>query len=312
MTTPAIASPAVGSPLRRRPLFWITIALLVLTAAGVAINEQGLTLPLPSIASVAGFTALQLAAVVLVVLVLDPARRSGLALKAIALGWGGFVAIFVAGDANTALLSALERAGLESISASIAAPLNEEITKLLGVLVVVTLASPRRMTPLDGLVLGFLVGAGFEAVGTLTDRLGAGLALHALWTGITGAGLVWLLGARGFTTHGRRAGRAAAVAIGCLVVALALHALWDLPELSASGAAQAAFSTTLYLVTVAVFLTIWLAGIRDERRSQLDAFRASGSAAPPPGILQLWRGGTKSLPTASVDAHPTTIDRAGA
>ncbi|HUB37340.1 MAG TPA: PrsW family glutamic-type intramembrane protease [Streptosporangiaceae bacterium] len=108
---------------------------------------------------------------------LRPTRAPALLWSAAALVWGGTAA------AGCALLANQGLAGLwaksEGISfasdwsASLSAPLNEELLKLCGV-VMVGLAAPLAINgPLDGLVYGALTGLGFQSVENVTYGLNA-------------------------------------------------------------------------------------------------------------------------------------------
>ena len=321
-----------GARLRGRVLWWVAVGAVGAAGVGVALGEDGLD-GAPEVLAVVGVASVvQLVVVALLVFGLDLFRARPLALKLLAFAWGGTVAIWVAQYANTALLSALTKLGLESIGATIAAPLNEETTKLLGVLVVLTLLAPQRVSALRGVVIGFLVGAGFDvvenagyafqaaaevgagartgelvdaAIASFGDRLTQGFALHALWTAIAGAGLAFAL--RGRTADARSApgrehppqpapapARARprwrwAVAIGAIALALVLHGLWDLPEVTASGATQNTLMGIEYGATIVIFVAIWAVSARADRRSERPDTRradrrADRRAGPPPAI----------------------------
>jgi protease PrsW len=152
---------------------------------------------------------------------LRPTRAPALLWSAAALVWGATAA------AGCALLANQGLAGLwaksEGVkfasdwSASLSAPLNEELLKLCGV-VMVALAAPLAVNgPLDGLVYGALTGLGFQVVenvtyglnailmsgGTSPDRavlnsallrVGmAGLGSHWTMTAVAGAGAGYLI-----------------------------------------------------------------------------------------------------------------------
>jgi RsiW-degrading membrane proteinase PrsW (M82 family) len=152
---------------------------------------------------------------------LRPTRAPALLWSAAALVWGATAA------AGCALLANQGLAGLwaksEGIkfasdwSASLSAPLNEELLKLCGV-VMVALAAPLAINgPLDGLVYGALTGLGFQAAenvtyglnaivmsgGTSPDRAvlnsallrvgTAGFGSHWTMTAVAGAGVGYLI-----------------------------------------------------------------------------------------------------------------------
>ena len=210
---------------------------------------------------------------------------SGAVLSFLAIAWGATVVPAVAAYANTQHFAILTRLGLRSIAASIAAPLDEDLLRLagtLGVLALCARASGARggLTPLDGLLYGFLVGAGFEIAENADAVLGAvgddplhaalhlalvrtslGFGLHALWTGLTGAALSYCLARR-------RAGRGARwwlLALATLIPML-LHALWDAPALSIDPSSKLALLTAVYVTTLALFAVVWGCAWKSLRR----------------------------------------------
>jgi RsiW-degrading membrane proteinase PrsW (M82 family) len=164
-------------------------------------------------------------------------------------------------------------------SASLSAPLNEELLKVCGVVMVV-LAAPRVIRgPLDGMVIGALVGLGFQAAENVTYGLNAvalggavdparavlrsagyrigvtGLGSHWAMTAVAGAGV-------GYVVRRGRAGLPPAIA--CVLAAMAMHLLFDAPyvpllvKVGANLAGAAAFYLVLrhdYAVRAQGFLT---------------------------------------------------------
>jgi protease PrsW len=129
--------------------------------------------------------------------------------------------------------------------AALAAPVDEELAKGAGVLLLLTLAPRLVRSPFDGLILGAFVGLGFQisedisyawigaansfgSVGassaTILVRTLSSVASHWMYTGIFGAGLIWFVG-RPDVPARRRLGA------GLMLTAMLLHGLWD-----ASGA----------------------------------------------------------------------------
>ncbi len=157
----------------------ISAALLCMFGAGVLIWEFArLVVVFPGPAGLAAVLELPLLLVGFALLRrLRPTRAPALLWSAAALVWGGTAA------AGCALLANQGLAGLwaksEGVkfatdwSASLSAPLNEEVLKLCGV-VMVALASPFVVNgPLDGLICGALTGLGFQAVENITYGLNA-------------------------------------------------------------------------------------------------------------------------------------------
>lgn len=297
-------------PLVRRLLFWVVVVLLV---AGFAVDLSNVTgtIAMPEAGGVGWlFVVLQTAISLVVIALADPLRRQRVVMAVLAFLWGGFAAADFVGYANDSLGSFLTKAGLDSLGAALSAPLNEEVFKLLGVLALLSLTLPRRLTVMDGFALGFLVGAGFDvleniyyalgaaadvegsaaeqaaaAMASSVDRLTQGFALHALWTSLAGAGLAFALSR---TTARSGAVRRWLAAVALLVAAMLLHALWDLPPLTADGLASALFVDVLYLVTVVATAAAWWWALRSEL-ALLRADALSVGLPAPASVAALWR-----------------------
>jgi RsiW-degrading membrane proteinase PrsW (M82 family) len=273
----------VGGPGRRAPLlrlpgnpvFWVVLVGLLVCAP---LQLLAFAAQEPSAVSmgVAGLTAaVQLAALWLVARMVSRGRRRPVALRFIALAWGLTVVPVVAVLANSHYFAALRSLGLHSLAASIAAPLDEDLLRAVGVLGVLLLASRGRITALDGVVYGVLVGAGFEVaenliylldahdldevVRTSLIRTGIGFGLHALWTGIAGAALAACL-ARD------RAGNPPRwwLILPGILGPMALHALWDAPAFSVDPRAKAGVLIAVYAVTLAGFIAVVVLARRSE------------------------------------------------
>jgi len=219
---------AISSPLRRPRVAratCISLSILVLLAALVICAAVG---SLGAEATRVFFVALAmstlLAAMPLAVLwFLDRRERETPSLFAAAFLWGGLIATTLALPLNSTVLFLVaqwlegnqplkDMLGPEAallIGAPLAAPLVEETTKALGILLLFWLARSEFDNARDGLIYGALVGAGFNwfesalyvqqnfvEFGTAPYgfQLGmrhawAGLAGHAMWSGIFGASL---------------------------------------------------------------------------------------------------------------------------
>lgn len=146
-----------------------------------------------------------------------------------------------AGELDPALLMALLRSpvvwlGLLGLGSGVV-PLIEEIAKSLAVPLVAL--TGRRLTRLDGFLLGVAAGAGFaifEGVGnggmalaaseswaTLMLLRGGAAAMHCLASGLTG--LAW---------QSALAERRLARGVGLVVLAMALHGIWNAAAVGAS------------------------------------------------------------------------------
>jgi len=196
---------------------------------------------------------------------LRPVRAPALIWSAAALIWGGTAAAGCALLANQGLVGLWAKGTgptfASNWSASLSAPLNEEVLKLCGVILVV-LAAPLTINgPLDGLIYGAIAGLGFQVAENITyglnsialaggadpDRAVVNSALlrvgitslgsHWTMTAIAGAGVGFFVRhsrspvARGGPVGDRPAWRAGLLpAAVCLVTAMAMHVLFDAPR----------------------------------------------------------------------------------
>lgn len=186
---------------------------------------------------------------------LRPVRPPPLPWSAAALVWGATAAAGCALLANRGLISLWAKgAGTRfaaNWSASLSAPLNEELLKLCGVVLIVLAAPAVIRGPLDGLIIGALVGLGFQATENVTYGLNnivmsgatdagravfesfavrVGLtALGSHWTmsAVAGAGVGYLVAHRRGAAHG-----SVLAAVACLLTAMAMHLIFDAPEIA--------------------------------------------------------------------------------
>ncbi|MFV0432892.1 MAG: PrsW family glutamic-type intramembrane protease [Leucobacter sp.] len=291
MTEPETAARAgVGSAARiawqpAQPAFWVMLVCLLCCAPLqlLAFADQGLSVETVGFVALVG--ASQLAIFWLLARALSRGRSRPIALRLLALAWGFAVVPVIALLANSHYFGALNSLGLRSLAASIAAPLDEDLLRLVGVLGVLILAARDRISAVDGVVYGLLVGAGFEVAENLIYvldaegldsamrialiRFGIGFGLHALWTGIAGAALSACLGRR------QRGGRGGWwLILPGIGVPMLLHALWDAPALSVDPRAKVAVLVAVYAVTLACFIATVVLARRSER-----SCRVSGAAA---------------------------------
>jgi protease PrsW len=201
----------------------ISAALLCMFGAGVLIWEfTRFVVVFPRAGALAAVLELPLVLVGFVLLRrLRPTRAPALEWSAAALVWGGAAAAGCALLANQGLTGLWAKsqgvAFAANWSAALTAPLNEEVLKLCGV-VMIALAAPLIINgPLDGLICGALTGLGFQAVenvtyglnsivmsgGTSPDRAvldsallrvgSTGLGSHWTMTAVAGAGVGYLI-----------------------------------------------------------------------------------------------------------------------
>lgn len=266
-TTIALASPLRRPEVARRA----TVALvLLLTFAAVVIlavaNGSGAEASRVFVTAL-GMSTLLAALPVLILWYLDRRERESPWLFAAAFLWGGLIATSLALPANTIIIGAVgawleQNASLREmlgpdaalmIGAPLAAPLVEEATKGLGIVLLFWLMRAEFDNVRDGFIYGALVGAGFNwfesalyvqqnfvqfGEASYGFQLGTryawlGLAGHAMFSGIFGASL-----GLARATH-RRLVRYVAPAAGFLL-AMAAH-FWNnvLPLLFAVAASNA-------------------------------------------------------------------------
>ena len=278
------AHAAVWQP--RQPVFWLFLALLAVSIFLTALQLAALFSGAQGLLAALVLGGMQMVLLALIARALPKVkRRQPASLRFVALAWGGLVACSFAAQANTAAAELYDKIGLTSFAASLSAPINEDLLRLLGVLMVLSLAqSQGRLTVMDGVVYGFLVGAGFEIVENLfyalhsSDfsatvstgimRLLVGFGLHALWTTVSGAALAYCLSRRQIGLSARWW-----VIVPCTLVPMLLHAAWDAPSFSMFTVLTFGPLIVYYGLTVLVFLL----AVRWGRRS--DAALAAEPAA---------------------------------
>ncbi|MFG2085948.1 MULTISPECIES: PrsW family intramembrane metalloprotease [unclassified Spirillospora] len=281
----------------RRPAFWLWAAVCLLGAwlAWRGLDAAVRAFPAGSIAGVA-LLAPALAAGVWGLRRLHPVRSRPAGYALIAVAWGGLAAFGLALPTNAAFQAVIGKTagpGFNSAwGASIAAPVDEEVLKLLGVATLALMAPSAIRGPLDGWGYGALTGLGFQAsenflyvlntivlTGATQDvnaalfSFGSRVVGGAWWshwamTAVGGAGLGCLLG---------RASRASlAVAAGGFVLAMALHSWWDSPVLP---------GVLLLPVKGAPILLAAIVTYRISRRRYLSHFRRTAHAETASGVL---------------------------
>lgn len=271
-----------GSALKRsaiwqptQPVFWLFLVLLVVSAVYTCFELVMSASGLPAAGAAVLLVSAQTTLLVLIVRAMPRFKRQPASLRLTALLWGIFIVPAVAILANTSASEAIGVLGLGTFDASLSAPINEDLIRLMGVLLVLSLVRAKRLTVMDGAIYGFIVGAGFEVVENLlyalrsedfmatisvgVTRLLVGFGLHALWTTLAGAGLAYCLSRR-------QSGQPARwwVLVPAVGVPMLLHAGWDSPEFSIISALKLPLLVVLYLLSVAAFLF----AVRWGRRSE--------------------------------------------
>jgi RsiW-degrading membrane proteinase PrsW (M82 family) len=243
---------------------------------------------------------------------LDQFEPEPASLIAIAVMWGGIIALTFAGITNSEALGFLQHvmpaAQVDRWGASIVAPIDEELYKGAGLVIIYLMARSEFDGVLDGLVYGAMIGLGFQVVenvqyfmlaaGESSGQVGAvigmfflrvvvsGLYSHMLFTGLLGFGFAYFVTQR-LRPWTRRAGVLAVSA----VLAWAAHFVWNSPWLESLGAGGAgAFIGSLVIKGLPFLLLLALMVVfarRRERRAFAQLIAAEvGGEVDELGILQ--------------------------
>jgi RsiW-degrading membrane proteinase PrsW (M82 family) len=250
--TSAASAPIPASDERSLRIVRVTAGVLCVFGAAVmvwafesylfifpAATLLAIALELPQL--VVGFLLLRL---------LRPVRNPPLLWSVAATVWGASAAIGCALLANMGLVGLWAKAESVTFAAnwsnSLSAPLNEELLKLCGVIMIVLAAPGLIKGPLDGMVFGALTGIGFQAIENVTYgldnivqsgatdptqavtsswllRFASGLGSHWAMTAVAGTGIGYLV-ARGRSRTGYL------LALAYLAAAMAMHVLFDAPH----------------------------------------------------------------------------------
>jgi protease PrsW len=228
---------------------------------------------------------------------LRPARSPALTWSVAALAWGATAAPGCALLANRGLIGLWAKgAGVRFAtdwSASLSAPLNEEILKLCGVIMIILAAPLAIQGPLDGMIFGALVGLGFQATENVTYGLNSialsgatapgpavldsfmvrvgltALGSHWTMTAIAGAGAGYLVARRRGAEHG-----GVLPAAACLLGAMAMHLIFDAPQITEVIKVGLNFA-----IVLVVYLLLSNAYLR-RARAALDSRVAAGIISP--------------------------------
>ncbi len=298
MTSTATSAPRLS---QRQSIRLVRITAVLACAFGAAILSWQffrflVVFPGAALLAVVLEIPLLLVGVILVLLV-RPVRAPELVWSAAAVAWGATAAAGCALLANRGLIGLWAKgAGPQfaaNWSASLSAPLNEEILKLCGVIMIV-LAAPRLIQgPLDGMIFGALVGVGFQATENVTYglnnillsgatdasravvnsavvRIGlTALGSHWTMTAVAGAGVGYIVARLRGAEHG-----GVLPAVACLLTAMAMHLLFDAPQLAIAIKVGVNFA-----VVVALYLLLSNAYLSRARQALRD-WTAAGAVTP--------------------------------
>jgi RsiW-degrading membrane proteinase PrsW (M82 family) len=155
--------------------------------------------------------------------------------------------------------------------AALSAPINEELAKGAGVLLLLTLAPRLVRSPFDGLILGAFVGLGFQisedisyawigaanafgdvgaAWTTIVARTLSSIPSHWMYTAIFGAGLVWFIGRPDVPA---RKGLGA----GLMLTAVLMHTLWN-ASAAITGDSPFGWIVPVILGIVVISVFVWV------------------------------------------------------
>jgi RsiW-degrading membrane proteinase PrsW (M82 family) len=208
-------------------------------------------------------------------------------LLATAFAWGGLAAPFwIALPANTALLEIWTKVGGTAFAADwaagLTAPITEEWSKALGLVLLIGLAPRLVRSAYDGFLIGAFIGLGFQVFEDVlyvyngaaqtfgADQIGtslqvfvirgaAGIVSHALFSAIFCAGLMWVLG----RTRGERN-----VVLGVLTMLMAMvfHFAWDdMTGLGGNGPLAAVLPFLIAAVELVALFAVLRRAARQER-----------------------------------------------
>ncbi|WP_125132442.1 PrsW family intramembrane metalloprotease [Microbacterium sp. 10M-3C3] len=293
---PPAPSPATASPVPRRPrtggaaLIWVAGVLVVvlIVLVGYFVRFLG---PAASIIGII-LAAVPFAAVWFAVRLIDRWEPEPRGLMVFAIAWGAIAAVGIALGVDLVLTVLVGGTG-DIVGSIVQAPVVEEVGKGLGVLLIFIAARRSFDGPVDGVVYGALVGAGFAfteniqyfAISLLEGGAGDVATTfflrailspfaHVMFTSVTGLAIG--LAAR----RGLGAGGAFGYGLVGLVGAIVLHALWN-------GSAVLSDFFTLYITLQVPLFALFILGIvllrREEARltrARLGEYAAAGWFTP--------------------------------
>jgi RsiW-degrading membrane proteinase PrsW (M82 family) len=310
----------------RNLAFWV-YCVLVVAGAVVLSGQISIAAAAYSGALISGVIAFGLLAVAYLWFIHYEDRYTTVPRK---LGAAGFVWGAVAAVGAFALLGndAVMRLYAKAFGASFAfdwgaaltAPIDEELAKGAGILLLLTLAPRLIRSPFDGLVVGALVGLGFQisedisyafigaassfgdvgaAWTTIIARTLASIPSHWMYSGIFGAGLVWFVGRPEVPA---RKGLGA----GLMLAAMLMHGLWDASSAIGSGSAFAWVVPALVagaLITVFIWVYETTVPIEQEWMRELMAPEVEAGVVTPTELDAL--AGSRSTLKSFLRAQPS-------
>ncbi len=278
---PPSAAPAVAVPARSRgrgALLWVVAALLVPVLALLVLYFLRFLGPAASIVGVI-LAAVPFVIVWFAVRLIDRWEPEPRRLLAFAVAWGAIASVAIALGVD-AVLSLLVGGPGDAFSSVVQAPIVEEIAKGIGLLLLYVGARRWFDGPVDGIVYGALIGAGFaftenvqyfaisfieggavQVSGVFFLRAVLSPFAHVMFTSLTG--FAFGLAAR----RSLRTSAAFRYAFPGLVGAIVLHALWN-------GSATFFNFFELYATLQVPLFVLFILGILALRREEARLTRA--------------------------------------
>ncbi|GAA1986497.1 PrsW family intramembrane metalloprotease [Microbacterium pumilum] len=280
---PAVIPAATASPAalpvqpragRTAPVWWIAVLVILLTVlVGYFLNAIG-----PAASLIGMLVALvPLAAVLLAVRLVDRWEPEPRGLLVFAFAWGAVAAVGIALGVDLLITMAFGPAdspGRDVFAAVVQAPIVEEAAKGIGVFLIFATARRAFDGPIDGIVYGGLVGAGFAFTENIqyfaisfveggtadltTTFFVRGILspfAHVMFTSVTGFALG--IAAR----RGLRGGRAVGPWVLGMIGAIALHAFWN-------GSAVFLDFFVLYMTAQVPLFVLFVLGVIALRREE--------------------------------------------
>ncbi len=257
--------------------FWV---YCLLVAAGVVVisGQVSIAAAAYSGALTSGIIAFGLLAVAYLWFIHYEDRYATIPAKLAAAGfiWGALGAVgafaLLGNDAVMSLYSKTFGASFTfDWGAALAAPIDEELAKGAGVLLLLTLAPRLIRSPFDGLILGAFVGLGFQIsenisyawIGaansfgdlgatwsTIIARTLASIPSHWIYTGIFGAGLIWFIGRPEVPAR-------KGLGVGLMLSAMVMHGLWDASAAIAGDNAISIVPGIVAFALIGVFVWVY-------------------------------------------------------
>jgi RsiW-degrading membrane proteinase PrsW (M82 family) len=266
--------------------FWV-YCLLVVVGALVLSGQISIAAAAYSGALISGVIAFGLLAVGYLWFIHYEDRYTTVPAKLAAAGfvWGAVAAIgafaLLGNDAVMSLYSKTFGASFAfDWGAALTAPVDEELAKGAGVLLLLTLAPRLVRSPFDGLILGAFVGLGFQisedisyafigaansfgdvgaAWGTIVVRTLSSISSHWMYTAVFGAGLVWFVGRPDVPARKW-------LGAGLMLAAMLMHGLWDASAAIAGSSDLGWLVPTLVTAgLISVFVWIYRSAVPIER-----------------------------------------------